>query len=220
MYIIDLSNRLEESDGVHSAITDVARLCSDIYNRMDSSDTLWIFATNHYGRDSFVPVSMKLTGEIGDVTDFSLRDIITVHNKDKSSNLFRNSYEEILLLVKNEETYAFYKDDIRVKPVYKGNEWNGHRENGRSSYRDRTTKRYNSSGKDPGNVWLEEIRTDTQNSVLDRTRPLLRSEAIRRCIRAGSIEGEKVHTYWPTNEMIEIIHSEGRVVSNLPASQS
>jgi len=128
------------------------------------------------------------------------------------NNPLQVSYEEIFLLVKNRDSYYFDKNPIRVEPVYQGNEWNGNRKNGRSSYRDQITKRYNSEGKDPGNVWIEEIRTETANNVLDRAVPFSRKEAIRRCVLAGSKTEDTVTIIWPSEEIPDIIESEDRKV--------
>lgn len=212
MYIIDVSTGLEEMNGSETddIVSDIANICSAIYEQMDSFDTLWIFTPPHVRNPSIQFTSMQLCEAIQSESNYLLRNIVAVHRCTGHDNLLQGVYEEILLLVKDRDKYYFDKNPIRVEPVYEGKEWNGYRENGRSAYRDRITKRYNSAGKDPGNVWLTEIRTETNNNVLDRTEPFPRVEAIRRCVRLGSEEGDIVSTVWTPEEVVGIIESEDR----------
>lgn len=215
MYIIDISNHISESIDVDELLETLNKISIEIYDEMDSSETLWIFATNTNQGGTFEPLPMKIGAKIQKNSKLYLRDIITIHTNIGTTNTLHQSYEEILLFVKDIEEYHFNKDAIRIDPVYEGNEWNGHRANGQSSYRDSVTKRYNPDGKDPGNVWLEEIRTETKSSVLDRTEPFSRKEAIKRCILVGSEENEVINTLGVPKEVSDIIISEGRSVKNM-----
>ena len=213
MYLVDVLERLESGSSKKGVLSETTDVCSSIYENMDVADTLWVF-TPHILSEEFGPITpMSLCDSIQADTDLLLRNLITVYRHIGYDSLLRGSFEEILLLVKDKENYYFDKDSIRVEPVYQGNEWNGNRENGRSSYRDKVTKRYNSEGKDPGNVWMEEIRTETSNKVLDRTIPISRKEAIKRCVRAGSKRGDVITVIWPSDEAEDIIESEDRIAN-------
>lgn len=213
--MVDFTSYSSQTDMIEGVIKSSTSIWSEIYSRMGPTDTLWVFVSNMVDNGSFWSMPMALCQLIQSEAEYSLRDIITIHRNTGFEHLFRGSYEEILLLVKDKDRYHFDKDKIRMEPVYEGKEWNGLRENSHSSYRDRITKRYNSDGKDPGNVWLNEIRTETESSVLDRTEPISRAEAIQRCIRAGSKEGETISTVWASDELIEVIEAEGRIAEQL-----
>lgn len=214
MYIVDVTSKVQEYgvDGIMNTICDASTI---IYENMRSGDIVWIFCRNYSGDREFRTLPMEIGEIIQNSHPLYLRDIITIYRNLESGDNFKNSYENILLFSKDKTEYKFNKDRIRIEPVYEGDEWNGHRKNGHSAYRDRTTKRYNPSGKDPGNIWLEEIRTESEGKVLDRTKPFSRIEAIQRCIRLSSSEGGIVHTLWADEEMMKIIEAEGRRVNEL-----
>ena len=129
-----------------------------------------------------------------------------------------SAYDEILLFVKNKREYQFHKDEIRVAHVYEGNEWGGEREEGNSAYHDTKVRRYNPDGKDPGNVWLNEDRTQTGNQEIDEVEPLPMERAIRRCILVGLAEDEVVHTLW-IDGLNAIIADENRETEQLDSTE-
>jgi hypothetical protein len=210
MVLVDMTKELEKSEEWEDILSESVDIFSNIYKMMGETETLWIFVPSILFDDLNSITPMAVAKTIQAETGLLLRNIITVHRHTGHDGVLRGSYEEILLLVKNKKSYYFDKDSIRIEPVYQGKEWNGSRENGQSAYRDKETKRYNSEGKDPGNVWMNEIRTETASNVLDRTMPFSRSEAITRCVRAGSKEGSTVTAVWPSEECVKIIQSEGR----------
>jgi len=86
----------------------------------------------------------------------------------------------------------------------------GERKTGQSSYHDTEVQRYNPNGKDPGNVWLTEIRDQSPDETVDETQPLRRTEALARCIRAGSEAGETVNLWMTDEEFTEAVNEEER----------
>lgn len=216
-YLLDLSAKLDTVGGLDKLNPCSSSLWARFDSLMDESSTLWVFVANR-DEDGLGSTAMRAAQEAQDGTELSLRDIITVHTETGHDGDLRGVYEEVLLFVKDTSQYTFDKDSIRVEPVYKGEEWNGHRSEGKSSYRGRRTKRYNSDGKDPGNVWLNEIRTDTDSRVLDRTEPIPREEAIRRCVRVGTAGEDLVYTLWADSQATRVIESEGGTEESLDIS--
>lgn len=214
VYLLNLSAKLDAIGGLRSIESSSVSLWEIIYNSMGDSSTLWIFVANR-DKDGLGATAMRVGQQIQSETELSLRDIITVHTETGHDGYLKGVYEEILLFVKDTSAYSFDKDSIRVKPVYKGEEWNGHRSRGKSAYRGRQTKRYNPDGKDPGNVWLNEIRTETDSRVLDRTEPISREEAIRRCVRVGADKKSFVYTLWADKKWSDVIESEGATEKKL-----
>lgn len=214
MYIVDYVHGFEDGEAPANP-SSASWIWSGIESEMDDKQTLWIFAPHCVSNRGTTLTPLGLAQSVSDSSDLFLRDIITVHTESTPSGLLDSSYQEILFFVKDNDNYYFDKDAIRVDPVYRGEEWHGHRENGRSSYRGEFTKRYNPEGKDPGNVWLSEIRTETDSKVLDRTEPLPREEAVRRCVRAGSEEGDKVAGLWIEDSITEAVRDESRIPTDL-----
>ncbi|WP_231852491.1 DNA methyltransferase [Haloquadratum walsbyi] len=211
MYIVDLREAVSSNQTLREALTESNSLWKPLYNRMGSSETLWIIVSNEYRGGKMWPAAMAAADYIRNQASFILKNTITVHNISDDNNVadMISAYNEILFFVKDKRNYQFHKDEIRVSHVYEGNEWGGEREKGTSAYHDTEVRRYNPDGKDPGNVWLEEDRSQTPNQELDETRPIPFDESIRRCIRVGSQEKEKIHTIWATN-LADIITCENR----------
>ena len=214
VYLLNLSAKLDAIGGLSSFTSSPVLLWKKICDSMDESSTLWLFVTNR-DDDRLGSTAMRVGQQIQNETELSLRDIITVHTQTGNDGYLKGIYEEILLFVKDTSNYSFDKDSIRVKPVYKGKEWNGHRSKGKSAYRGQQTKRYNPEGKDPGNVWLNEIRTETDSRVLDRIEPIPREEAIRRCVRVGVDNNGVVYTLWADKQWSDVIESEGATEKKL-----
>lgn len=216
MYLVDLSRVVSEADTHEEVLNKTRGLWQPIYKRMKSTETLWVFAPNEYQDGRLWPVAMAVADLARKESSLTLKNIITVHQwRDRGGDL-KSAYDEILFLVKDKREYQFHKDRIRVEHIYKGNEWGGQREEGNSAYHDTKVRRYNPDGKDPGNVWMREHRTETDNQEVDRTEPISPEEAVRRCVLVGSGEGETVHTLW-ASEFKQVIHSEGRVADELSA---
>jgi hypothetical protein len=105
-----------------------------------------------------------------------------------------------------------------VEHVYEGNEWGGERKEGNSAYHDTKVRRYNPDGKDPGNVWLDEDRSQTSDQSVNESRPIPLTEAIRRCVLVGSSEGETVYTLHCDDAVGNAIEEEGRKAKSLDAT--
>ncbi|WP_367175645.1 DNA methyltransferase [Haloarcula rubripromontorii] len=218
MYIVDLKDLIAENETLEGALAESRGLWDSLYERMDSSETLWIIAPNAYRDGVMWPVAMFAADYIREEAGFALKNTITVHTiSDRGADMV-SAYDDILFLVKDKREYLFYKDEIRVSHVYEGNEWGDGREKGNSAYHDTEVRRYNPDGKDPGNVWLEEDRSQTPNQEVDATAPISFEEAIRRCIRVGSQEEEAVHTVWGS-EFEDIVADENRLFSALDADE-
>lgn len=216
MHIVDLKSLISRSETLGGALAESEGLWASLYERMDSSETLWIVAPNEYRDGAMWPVAMAAADYIRNEAKFDLKNTITVHNISDHSADMVSAYDEILFLVKNKREYQFHKDEIRVSHVYEGNEWGGEREKGNSAYHDTEVRRYNPDGKDPGNVWLKEDRSQTPNQEVDATGPLPFEEGIRRCIRVGSQEDEPVHTVW-ASDLEDLVTEENREFSELDA---
>jgi hypothetical protein len=210
MNIIDLSNM--ESSSILSSKTD--RVWTEVYEQMSDEETLWIFVGNERRENSFY-LPMKLAIRIREVSNLVLKNIITRYTDAEDPDGLDNVYEQILFFVKDKREYIFNKDSIRVEHVYEGIEW-GDRETGQSSYHDTEVRRYNPDGKDPGNVWLDEIRNKTSDETVDQILPFKRNRAIRRCVRAGSKEEEIVQIWGiggVKDEIKNTVQDENREVS-------
>lgn len=211
MYIVDIRELARDASSLSSLTRNVSQLCSTIYKEMKPEETLWIFATPQLMGGEFWPIGMAVADSVREQSAFVLKNVISRYREEtrKRRNGLCHTYEEILFFVKDTEEYYFDKDAIRVEHVYEGNEWSDRKE-GTSSYHDYNVRRYNPKGKDPGNVWLHEIRTKTPGMTVDRIKPIHRNEAIRRCIRAGSGEGEYVTAVGFDKGIKTIIHNENR----------
>jgi hypothetical protein len=216
MYIVNLEDLIAADKTLERSLADSAGLWKGLYERMDASETLWVIAPNAYRDGEMWPVAMAAADYIRDEANFTLKNTLTVHTlSDRGADMV-SAYDEILFLVKDKREYQFHKDEIRVSHVYEGNEWGGEREKGNSAYHDTEVRRYNPDGKDPGNVWLTEDRTQTSNQEVDETEPIPFEEAIRRCIRAGSREDDPVHTVWG-NDLESLVTDETREFVELDA---
>lgn len=210
MHVVDLRSLAESASTVEEALERTRELWSAIYDEMTEMETLWVFAPNGYDEAGCWPVPMAVADYARKETDLVLKNIVTrfqhpIHGRDLES-----VYEEILFFVKDKRSYRFDKDPVRIAHVYKGKEWGGERETGQSSYHDTEVQRYNPNGKDPGNVWLTEIRDQTPDETVDETQPLRRTEALARCIRAGSEAGETVNLWMTDEEFTETVDKEER----------
>mgnify|MGYP000043392498 CR=1 FL=1 len=210
MYIVDLHSAIREGNSRTEIETSISEFCGEVYEEMADDETLWVFAPNQYSADGCWPVGMSVAESIRAESPLVLKNVISVHTEGDNGGDFRPAYEEVLFLVKDKREYKFNKDAIRVEHVYKGNEWGGERETGSSAYHDTEVRRYNPEGKDPGNVWITELRDETPNEEVDESLPFDRHETFRRCIRAGSDEGETVFTVGANGSTESIIDEEGR----------
>jgi len=214
MHIVDLADLIADSETLDDALAESEALWEPLYNRMEKSETLWVVVPNDYRDGEMWPVAMAAADYIRGEANFDLKNTITVHTiTDRGADMV-SAYDEILFLVKDKREYRFHKDEIRVSHVYEGNEWGGEREKGNSAYHDTEVRRYNPDGKDPGNVWLEEDRSQTPTQEIDATGPIPFEEAVRRCIRVGSQEEELVHGVW-ANDLEELVTDEQREFSEL-----
>jgi len=188
VYILDLRKRISQTDSLNRLLQDVVELSAEVYQEMGDEEALWVLAPSEKDLEHW-PVGLAAADIITEKTGFTLKNLISRYHgaEVEDGRQIANAYEDILFLVKNKREYYFDKDSIRVGHVYEGNEWN-ERSEGKSSYHDYQVRRYNPKGKDPGNVWLREIRSDTPDETVDRVKPFPRPEAIRRCVLAGSKE--------------------------------
>ena len=212
MYLADVGDLARRLDNLSSLSDNLSRMAASIYKKMSLQETLWVFSPSESTANEHWPIGMVAAEAFRDETPFTLKNVITRYSEPQGirSNRLVNAYEEILFMVRDLREYYFDKDSIRVQNVYEGNEWLD-RDTGRSSYHDHNVKRYNPKGKDPGNVWLNEIRTESSNETVDRVEPLSREEAILRCIRAGSQEEERVTVIGFDEEIKRLIQQENRV---------
>lgn len=214
MYLVDLSGAVKNAESQQDILDTTAGIWSGIYSKMESDETLWIVAPNTYQDGRMWPIAMEVANYIKQVSEFVLKNTITVHQWEDRGADMESAYDEILFFVKDKREYRFNKDNIRVSHVYQGNEWGGEREEGNSAYHDTEVRRYNPDGKDPGNVWLHEDRTQTGNQEIDETGPISLDEALRRCVLAGSNKGETVHTLWSEGAE-EVVTAEERTTEQL-----
>jgi len=217
MYLVDLGRLVSDADtqeDIHEATQGLWRA---IYERMEPEETLWVVAPNTYQDGRLRPVAMAVADYARQESSLILKNMVTVHQWEDRGGDMESAYDELLFFVKDKREYQFHKDEIRVAHVYEGNEWGGEREEGNSAYHDTKVRRYNPDGKDPGNVWLDEDRTQTDNQEVDEVNPIPLEEALRRCVLVGSGEGETVYTLW-TNDIEDVVADEGRTVEPLDAS--
>lgn len=218
MYFVDLSGVVSEARSRRDVLDATEGLWKAIYDRMEPSETLWIIAPNAYRNGQFWPVAMAIADYARKESNLTLKNSITVHRWDDRGGDMESAYDEILFFVRDKREYQFHKDRIRVSHVYEGKEWGGERKEGNSAYHDTKVRRYNPDGKDPGNVWLDEDRSQTENQEVDQVNPISLEEAVRRCIRVGSEENETVFLLWAEDAMDDIVTDEGRVAKQLDAT--
>lgn len=215
MYLVDLTDVVSSASSLDDPLDETSGLWASLYDQMDATETLWVIAPNDYRDGQMWPVAMAAADAAREESKLTLKNTITLHTWDERGADMESAYDEILFFVKDKREYQFYKDRIRTAHVYQGHEWGGEREKGNSAYHDREVNRYNEDGKDPGNVWLEEDRTQTDNQEVDETGPLPIEEAVRRCVLVGSSEGETVHLVNGEDNLEETITGEDRVVDLL-----
>ncbi len=222
MYLVDLRSDVSEADSLEDALNDTVGIWESIYERMELSETLWVVLSNEYRDGRCWPAPMAFADYIREEAAFDLKNTITVHlfDDDVEHSGLTPSYCEILLLVRDKREYQFHKDRIRIEHVYKGNEWGGERNEGNSAYHDTKVTRYNEDGRDPGNVWMQEIRDETSDQSVDRTEPITLGEAIERCVLVGSDEGEQVFTYGIDEELEVAITDHERRVEHISVSNN
>lgn len=215
MYLVDLRDIVRGADSLEAALDETTGVWDGIYERMSPEETLWVLAANEYRGGRCWPAPMAFADHIREQTDFDLKNTITVHRFDEErseGSALDPTYVELLLLVRDQREYQFYKDRIRIDHIYKGNEWGDDRETGRSSYHDTEVSRYNEDGRDPGNVWLTELRNETADQSVDSTAPIELVEAIERCILVGSDDGESVYVYGFDAEIDDAMHGVDRTL--------
>lgn len=216
MYLVDLRGTIRDANSLDDALDATEGVWRSIYDRMGSTETLWVLASNEYRDGRMWPSAMAFGDYIQEKAAFDLKNTISVHSWTETTNKpdLQPSYCDILFFVRDKRNYQFHKDRIRVSHVYEGNEWGGKRESGRSAYHDTEVRRYNPEGKDPGNVWLSEDRTQTADQSIDETNPLPLQEAVQGCVLAGSGDEETVHTLW-ADEFAEAITTENRTMNDI-----
>lgn len=215
MHLVDLAPLVATADTLDDLLEQTGGAWSDIYDAMMPEEILWVFAPNTYRDGVCWPVAMTVADYARDEASLTLKNIITRYQEPVEAGDLRASYEEILFFVKDKREYRFDKDAVRVEHVFEGKDWTNNRKSGTSAYHDTEVRRYNPNGKDPGNVWLDEIRDTTPGETVDETRPLQREEALRRCLRAGSREGEIVYTYWVDETFKQAVVAENRQPSEV-----
>ncbi|SDM96059.1 hypothetical protein SAMN05192554_110128 [Haloarchaeobius iranensis] len=213
MQLIDLSQLTQDVDSLEALLDAIDSLWEPLYERMDSTEVLWVIAPNRYHNDRLWPVAMAVADRARKKAGFTLKNTISVHRWSERDSDLDPAYDEILMLVRDKHDYQFYKDEIRVAHVYEGHEWGGKREKGNSAYHDTEVTRYNENGKDPGNVWLEEVRTHSEDQSVDETNPISMPEAVKRLVRVSTTEDEGVHTVGLDSELVEVIEKMDREVS-------
>jgi hypothetical protein len=211
MYILDITEKASQASDLESLLEEIEGIWNSLYNRMRKEETLWVVAPNQFKNGKCWPVSMALADDAREHSNLVLKNIITVHQWEDRDSTMASAYDEILFFVKDKREYLFHKDRIRQAHVYQGNEWGGRREKDNSAYHDTEVRRYNPEGKDPGNVWLQEDRTQTDNQEIDEITPLPFVEAIRRCVLVGSDEKEEVHIFG-TKDYNSVVSKENRQI--------
>ena len=213
MQLVDLSQIVEEADSLERLLEATESLWEPLYERMDSTEVLWVIAPNRYHEGRLWPVAMSVADFARQKAELTLKNTISVHRWSERDSDLESAYDEILMLVRDKHEYQFHKDKIRVAHVYEGHEWGGEREKGNSAYHDTEVTRYNENGKDPGNVWLEEIRTQSDDQSVDETRPITMREAVKRLVKVSTTENETVHTVSLDSDLIEVIVEMDREVT-------
>lgn len=210
MHVVDLAPLLPGADTLDDLLESTSGAWATIHDEMTPSESLWVFAPNERREGTFWPVAMAVADRARAESGLVLKNVVTRHREPEPGGDLRDAYEEILFLVTDKRSYRFDKDAVRVDHVYEGREWGGERESGTSAYHDTEVQRYNPNGRDPGNVWLEELRDGTPDETVDETRPLSRAEALRRCVRAGAGEDEPIHLWHGGEEFRAVVEREGR----------
>jgi len=215
MYLVDLTDVVLRASSIDDAIGATRGIWASLYERMNPEETLWVVAPNDYRDGRLWPVSMAIADAARDESSLKLKNTITLHTWENRGADMENAYDEILFFVKNKREYQFHKDRIRVAHVYQGHEWGGERKEGNSAYHDRKVTRYNDDGKDPGNVWLEEDRTQTDDQEVDETESISLEEGVRRCVLVGSEHKETVYLINGGGSIRTTVTNEGREVEEL-----
>lgn len=216
MYLVDLRSHVSDTDSRRELFTETAGVWETLCAQMDPEELLWVVAPNEYRSGELWPVAMATAEQARSEAELTLKNTVTVHDwRERGGEPdLQSAHVELLLLVSDQSAYQFHKDEIRIAHAYQGNEWGEDRQEGNSSYHDTTVRRYNPEGRDPGNVWVDADRTQTEGQEVDEITPFPLSEAVRRCVRVGSSEGDRVSTLW-TDELDEVIIAENREVARL-----
>jgi hypothetical protein len=216
MFLVNLREIIRDADSIENALKATDGVWESIYDKMDSTETLWVLVPNEYRDSRMWPSAMAFGDYIREEAAFDLKNTISVYYwRDTTDNPdLQSAYCDILFLVRDKRDYQFHKDRIRVSHIYEGNEWGGERESGSSAYHDTEVRRYNPEGKDPGNVWLNEDRTQTADQSIDETSPLSLSEAVQRCVLVGSDNDEIINILW-ADEFEEAITAGNRTMCNI-----
>lgn len=212
MQLVDLSEIGEDVDSLEELLEATDSVWQPLYKRMDTTEVLWVIAPNRYHDNQLWPVAMAVADHARKKAGFTLKNIISVHRWSERDSDLDSAYDEILMLVRDKREYQFYKDEIRVSHVYEGHEWGGEREKGNSAYHDTEVTRYNENGKDPGNVWLEEVRTHSEGQSVDETKPISMREAVERLVRVSTAKDEAVHTVGLSADLVDLIDGMNREV--------
>ncbi|WP_436932845.1 DNA methyltransferase [Halosimplex halobium] len=212
MYLVDLTDATLEIRNREDLDENVGIAWDRIADDMEDRESLWIYSPNIKTFSGFLPLSQLVAQRAKQKGDFVLRNIISRYKEGESTSRsqLEDTYDDILFFVKDMSEFYFNKDRIRVDPVYKGNEWHGMRTHNESTYHGAEVRRYNPEGKDPGNVWLTEIRDESDDETIDRWEPVSKVEAVERCIRAGSEKSEVIKCVYPTDEVDQAIENTER----------
>jgi hypothetical protein len=158
------------------------------YARTSERGSLWLLARDSYVRGQLVPIAHELIDRIRSFTEFKLKDIIVVYRPYATESRRRRpllgAYFMIGHFVKSSDSSFFDKDIVREPHVFKEIEW-GRRKIGKSGYSNKSRKRYNEKGRDPGNVFYSAERDHTTRKVLS-VKSFSDSEVFTRLIRMST----------------------------------
>ena len=114
------------------------------YKHLKENGSIWIISADLRNGQKFVPISLLAT-ECAQKFDLrNYNSIVWINEKTIGNGLFSNIYSNVQMFSKTSD-YFFDKDPVREKHIWKDIEW------GKRKYR------YNKKGKDPGNVWINNV---------------------------------------------------------------
>jgi len=151
-----------------------------IIDNLNDTGSLWVICKNYITDNGIMPNCFEIAAYISQ-SGLTLRNIIIWFlpiNISSSYHRLTNRYSYIFFFVKNVNKYFFNKDAIREKHIWKDVEWG------------KRADRYNSLGKDPGNVWLK--TNDDGKGKITQHLPLSYEDVLNRiklvaCPKEGEI---------------------------------
>jgi len=137
---------------------------SKCYDKLTSNGTLWVNISNKITKGKFNFLASDFANHITKL-GFTLQNVIIWYKPNAmpmlNKNNFTNKHEYLLFFSKSND-YKFYKDRVRITQKYINLDWGKRKE------------KYNSKGKDPGNVWVLSPRKGNLSKSIEHPAPFPR----------------------------------------------